>query len=60
LDTLLFVLIIKKRKWGWILLVVEHTYMIFINLTLYIEMLHFRFSVGLGLGLIIACISWFR
>lgn len=101
-DTLLFVLIIKKRKWGWILLVVEHTYMIFINLTLYVEMQHFNLlhvnampnlytaffhlaivaflwrrtmaeffgvglvvkrrslGVGLGIGLIIGCISWFQ
>lgn len=42
-DTLLFVLIIKKRRWGWILLVVEHMLMIFINLILFVEILQFKF-----------------
>jgi len=41
LDSLIFVLIIQKRKWGWILLVVEHTYMIFADLALFVEMLRF-------------------
>jgi hypothetical protein len=42
LDTFFFVLIIQKRKWGWILLVVEHTYMIFVNLALFVEVLQIK------------------
>jgi len=44
LDTFFFVLIIQKRKWGWILLVVEHTYMIFINLALFVELLQIKMN----------------
>jgi hypothetical protein len=102
LDTLFFVLIIQKRKWGWILLVVEHTYMIFINLIPFVAMFRFKrihvnampnlytaffhfamvaflwrpvmagffgvqpvvkkrsLAVGLGLGVVFACISWLQ
>lgn len=102
LDTFFFGLIIHKRKWGWILLVVEHTYMIIINLGVFVEMSRFKLfhvnvmpnlyaaffhlamvaflwrrtmaeffgvgpiakkrslGVGLGLGVIIACITWYQ
>jgi hypothetical protein len=42
LDTFLFVLVIRRRKWGWILLVVEHTVLIFINVSLFVEMSRLR------------------
>jgi hypothetical protein len=38
LDALMFVLILKKRRWGWILLVVGNTAMIFINLIVFVQM----------------------
>lgn len=102
LDTFFLVLIIQKRKWGWILLLVEHTYMIFIDLILFVELLQIKMihinvarnlsgalfnlamvaflwrrpmaeffgvvpvvkkralGVGLGLGVIFACISLFQ
>lgn len=42
LDTFFFALIILRRKWGWILLVVQHTYLIFVNVTLFVEMSRFK------------------
>jgi hypothetical protein len=42
LDSLFFVLIFQKRKWGWILLVVEHTYLIFADLAVFVEMSRFK------------------
>jgi hypothetical protein len=41
-DALLFVLIIQKRRWGWILMAAANTMMFFINLTFFVEMLKFR------------------
>jgi hypothetical protein len=41
-DALLFVLIIQKRRWGWILMAAVNTMMFFINLTFFVEMLKFR------------------